>query len=231
MNGNDFSYFLNFVDDDKLKIAYAASVGKKWSKDDIYRVKEFLTRFDAIGVREQDTNLQINKELSIDSVCVPDPTILIKKDEWKKYIYDIDLSNYVLVYFPYEEILAAARRYAKLNKKKLVVIRQGFNLFNRENQMIYSPQEFLSYIYYADAVFTDSYHGILFSMYFNKQFWTNNKGNRILSLLDYLDLKHCLIENDKEFKNIVQYSDVNIKLDKLRNSGINYLNKLFKKES
>ena len=97
--------------------------------------------------------------------------------------------------------------------------------------MIYSPQEFLSYIYYADAVFTDSYHGILFSMYFNKQFWTNNKGNRILSLLDYLDLKHCLIENDKEFKNIVQYSDVNIKLDKLRNSGINYLNKLFKKES
>ena len=136
-----------------------------------------------------------------------------------------------MVYFPYEEILAAARRYAKLNKKKLVVIRQGFNLFNRENQMIYSPQEFLSYIYYADAVFTDSYHGILFSMYFNKQFWTNNKGNRILSLLDYLDLKHCLIENDKEFKNIVQYSDVNIKLDKLRNSGINYLNKLFKKES
>ena len=91
VNGNDFSYFLNFVDDDKLKIAYAASVGKKWSKDDIYRVKEFLTRFDAIGVREQDTNLQINKELSIDSVCVPDPTILIKKDEWKKYIYDIDL--------------------------------------------------------------------------------------------------------------------------------------------
>ena len=231
VNGNDMTFFLDFVKPSKKKIAYAASIGDKWNIDDINNVKKYLNQFDDISVREEDTNNQLNYEMNIKSLCVPDPTMLLEVDIWNQYVQEVNETNYVLVYFPYDEILEAARRYARETNKKLIVIGEGIKFFNKELKQIYSPQEFLSYIYYADAIFTDSYHGILFSIYFNKQFWTNNSGNRIVSLLEKINLNNCQIHNDMEFSNVINYRQVNMSIDKMRTSGKEYLRRVLKEEN
>ena len=231
VNGNDMTFFLDFVKPSRKKIAYAASIGDKWNDDDINTVRRYLTQFDNISVREEDTNNQLNYEMNIKSLCVPDPTMLLEAEIWKQDVQEVNETNYVLVYFPYDEILEAARRYAKETNKKLIVIGEGIKLFNKELKQIYSPQEFLSYIYYADAIFTDSYHGILFSIYFNKQFWTNNNGNRIVSLLEKINLNNCQIHNDMEFSNVINYRQVNMSIDKMRTYGKEYLRRVLKEEN
>lgn len=230
VNGDDMTFFLDFVDSDKKKIAYAASVGEKLNDNDINKVKKYLTRFKYISVREEDTNNQLNNEINIKSICVPDPTMLLESDIWKQYVREVNEKNYVLVYFPYDEILIAARRYAKKTNKKVIVIGEGINLFNKELKSIYSPQEFLSYIYHADAIFTDSYHGILFSIYFKKQFWTNNTGNRIISFLEKTNLNNCLIHNDMKFSNVIDYNSVNVSIEKMRTYGREYLRNALKED-
>lgn len=230
VNGDDMTFFLDFADPEKKKIAYAASVGEKWSDNDINKVEKYLAQFNYISVREEDTNNQINNDMNIDSLCVPDPTMLLEPDIWNQYIHEVKEKNYVLVYFPYDEILEAAKRYAKKTNKKLIVISEEINIFNKELKSIYSPQEFLSYIYYADAIFTDSYHGILFSIYFKKQFWTNNTGNRIISFLEKTNLNNCLIHNDMKFSNVIDYNSVNVSIEKMRTYGREYLRNALKEE-
>lgn len=112
----------------------------------------------------------------------------------------------------------------------MIVISEEINIFNKELKSIYSPQEFLSYIYYADAIFTDSYHGILFSIYFKKQFWTNNTGNRIISFLEKTNLNNCLIHNDMKFSNVIDYNSVNVSIEKMRTYGREYLRNVLKEE-
>ena len=59
-------------------------------------------------------------------------------------------------------------------------------------RMDFSPEEFLSYMYYADYVVTGSFHATAFSIIFNKQFVVSvpdNVGSRITDLLDRTGLQ------------------------------------------
>lgn len=83
----------------------------------------------------------------------------------------------------------------------------------------------MSYIKYADAVFTDSYHGLLFSLYFNRPVWTNNKNNRLAMLLKELEIEKCYIEEDPLFQYTINYEICNKKIWKKRTASIKFLQK------
>lgn len=205
VTGHDYTFFLDFVDDAKNKFSYASSIGEQWKQEDIQNVGMKLNRYSKISVRESDTCKLIQNQLRLPCTTVCDPTMLLDKTEWDKLVVSINDKNYVLVYFPYKEILEKAKKYAKKNHKKLVVLGETFPWKAYQHVQYKSPQEWISYIRNADAVFTDSYHGFLFSLYFEKKVWTNNKGNRFKSLLEELELSKCWIENDPNFINIIDY--------------------------
>lgn len=230
VNGNDFSYFLDFVEDDKYRFSYGSSIGDQWKEKDYFRIQEYLSKYAHISVREEDTRRMIEKNFDMKCECVPDPTLLLSADEWKKKVNSVVEKNYVLVYFPYQNILNAAKKYAKRNKKKLVVLDIGIPIKNRDYKIIYSPEEFLSYIYYADAVFTDSYHGLLYSLYFHKPVWTNNHGNRILTILNKLNILNCFIDNDTKLENLIDYNEVDKRLQAIRAQGVEYLKQACKEK-
>ena len=97
----------------------------------------------------------------------------------------------------------------------------------------YRIEEFLSLIKYADTVFTASYHGMLFSLYFNKNFYYYNRGwkERMKSISEYLglsDREHWTPDKGEE---IIDYSLINSRMEKFREESKSRLAKyLGKKE-
>ena len=228
ITGFDTNYLLGFADESKYLVSYASSAGKTFATSEIDRIVPILSRFSYISSREKDTCELLSNCLNCDCHFVPDPTMLLSSKEWDEYVTVPKDTDYVLVYFPYKKIMDAARQYAKIHNKKIVVIPIPFltGIFN--GKIIYSPGEFLGLIKNAFAVFTDSYHGFLFSLYFNKKVWTNNKSNRIASLINELSLEGCYIENDLAFEQVINYDEINKKIELKRQVGIEFLKTVIK---
>ena len=234
-------FFLNFVT--KKKIAYAASVGVN-TIDDIFinTLKKLLSDFDYLSVREKDTSLQLTEMLSRRVDWVVDPTLLYNKAFWVEQINEIKLKNkkeYLLCYFLenkdwYFEYALDLAEYMNL---KLIIIPSRKEFFHKKyvyNRPV-GPLEFVKLIEQASFVLTDSYHGALFSINFNKQFVYlkrffdsdyNCQNVRIYSILNYLKLSQLIIENKKFEKadiKIVDYNLVNPLIDGLREKSKTYI--------
>ena len=221
INGFDRSFLLDFTNNEKRRFSYGSSIGVKLKRQWEKQFKQNLRRFVAISVREPDTQERIRK-MGFPCEYVADPTMLLNFREWQKEIRSVPESGYVLAYFPYPSILESARRYARISKKRLIVLRTGM-ISRIENKTIYSPEEWLSYVYGADAVFTDSYHGLLFSLYFHKPCWTNNQGNRVQTLLEEFGLQKCYIDNDPEFQNSIPFDKCEEQMQAFRIKSMMFL--------
>ena len=223
VNGYDVTFFLDFTEETKRRFSYASSIGSTWKETDLPMVSRLLRRFDRLSVREEDTADFIRKELGLPCENVSDPTVLLPPAVWDELTTPVREKNYVLVYFPYQDILAAAKRYAQEHQKKMLVVGLGLRKKGASQKKIYAPEQWLSYIKNADAVFTDSYHGLLFSFYFKRPVWTNNGGNRIASLLQQLGQEDCWISRDPYFTHVIDYGGVTRVLEDMRQKSLDYL--------
>lgn len=219
---HDYTYFQDFVDDSKPKYSYGSSIGDKWDKEYLNKVKNLLSRFNKISVREEDT-CKFIQTLGIECKHVVDPTMLISSDNWMKEALGPKLNGYVLIYFPSKELVASARHYARRNGLKVVNLSTGVPNLRLKNVFPYTPPEWLGYFLNADAVFTNSYHGLLFSLYFKKQVWCANYGNRITSLMNSLGLNNRLLKNDTELCSTIDFSIVEEKIEAMRRESLEYL--------
>lgn len=221
----DTTYFLDFVEDSSKKYAFSSSVGNEWSIQDKNRLKPLLSGFRRIAVREDEAADWVAELTGNRPEVVCDPTMLLSADEWSdmtstKYAE----SNYVLVYFdsPKNECLNKAIRYAKANGLKVLFVNYGKPRKGTETVRPYALEDFLSLIYYAKRVFTASYHGMLFSVYFNRQFLYFNRSHksRMNTLAGKLGVKDCdgsIV--DIENIPLIDYSSVNDKVESYRKSS------------
>ncbi|MGN8786168.1 polysaccharide pyruvyl transferase family protein, partial [Blautia sp. HCP3S3_D9] len=97
------------------------------------------------------------------------------------------------------------------------------------------PIEFLSYIRHAECIFTDSFHGTVFSILFEKKFVVfereqkkqqASKNSRLYDLLDCFNLKDRLYskKNIEYYMNTeIKYELVNKKLEESRKKSLNFL--------
>lgn len=221
---NDQTFFLDFVDNDKYRFSYASSAGENWG-DKTLKIISLLKKYQRISTRESNVKEMIeNNGLYCSLVC--DPTLLLESSYWNSLAEKdkaFNKKNYVLVYFPYDGILSAAKKYAKENGLELLVISDSKKPFCGYNILkIYHPYSWLNAVRNANIVFTDSYHGILFSMYFKKNFWTDNRCNRIESILNLTELNERFIDCGVSTK-AINYESVSQKLDKFRQSSLEYL--------
>lgn len=203
------SYFLDFVDSNKIKkIAYAASFGKDYweSEDDIEDISKLLQDFTAVSTRERSgVNICKSTFGYEDAKHVLDPTMLMDKEFYKNEIiskYDISkfqkggLLTYVLDEEDEKrEIINFVKKNMQMNNIHHL---KGFN----NSKTIYSVPEWLAFFANADFVVTDSFHGMVFSIIFEKDFTViGNKGrgmDRFISLLGLLGLEDRLILNKSQ---------------------------------
>lgn len=234
ITGGDTAYFLDFVTDGNKKVAYASSIGNPWSNEEKRIVKPLLRDFSRIAVRENESADWVEELLGNRPDVVCDPTMLLSADEWKRMVSDkYKNDKYVLIYFdtPNGDCLRSARIYAKRYGLKVYRIGLGHHVKGMKWEMPYSIEDFLSIIYYAQNLFTSSYHGILFSVYFNKKFTYFNSvhASRMNSLADIIGIG-CCNGAGQDILNMpeIDYTAVNKTVEEYREKSINILKSLLR---
>lgn len=228
INNFDYSYMLDGVGDSIKKIAYASSIGSAWDGSEADKVGKLLSRFDYIGVREKGIQELLSSRYGIPADFVCDPTMLMPSSFWGRMAGSkmID-GNYVLCYMNYngETMFKDAANYGKKHKLPVYMISYDWVPDYMRPIRPKTIGEFLSLVKNAYAVFTASYHGMLFSLYFNKNFYYYNRGwkERMNSLAEYLDIsdrEHWV--DGKEYKGL-DYSLIRSKLEIFRDNSMRLL--------
>lgn len=198
ITNNDYAYFLDFVSNNHKKYAFSSSVGDYSERGDEGKIGEMLNSFSKIAVREKEATQWVNRISGRRAEWVCDPTMLLTAEEWMKLIPPAKYTDdYVLVYFdsPNHKCLNDAIEYGKEHHKKVFYIdyyrKQSTDVLQQKPTTL---NEFLGLIKNANRIFTASYHGMLFSIYFEKQFvfYTRAHKSRVLSLAEKLGvLEQC----------------------------------------
>lgn len=252
-------YTLYFVGGKKKTISYAASFGiDKIPNKKIKAYQKFLNRINIISVRENSGKKLVNELTGKNSTWVLDPTLLLCRDEWKQLIQNSSVGNYankkyILCYFL--GTIQAHRNFAEtLRKFKGYDVicfpyMRGYNEVDKNivGDKLYdiNPLQFVYLISNAEYVCTDSFHGTVFSIIFNKQFFslrrysdvdTHSTNTRIVSLLEMLGLGNRLINPDTDVRQIrdittTEYSVVNDKLNTERQKSLEFLEQAINEEN
>lgn len=227
------AYLLTFADDNKIKCAYAASVGRDdLSENELNYIIDKIQSFDAISVREMQVCKLLEEKVKKEVKWVLDPTLLLDAEDWEKVMepYRIE-GSYILTYFLGDSVRqrAIVQKFAK--EKELSIVSfphiQGryrkcdehfadFDLYD------VNPSQFLYLIRNAEYVITDSFHACVFSILLRKNFVVFGRedrmqqkkmNSRISSLLSLTNLEGQLV-SEKTFDGIetIEYDD----LDELR---------------
>lgn len=235
-HGFDHIYFANFPfeKNNKRYISYAASMEAKGldeNQKDFY--KNNLINFDAISVREKEL-LNLLQPLSSKKIShVLDPVLMVSPHIWDNISSDkSDTEKYVVVYQirgnPDYTLRIANQIANQIDAKvKVLVAWLQHNPVKGTNQ-IASPTQFVNTIRNAACIVTTSFHGTVFSVVFNRPFYTiklnDGADSRSMSLLESLGLEKRLIEvDDSPIFTEIDYSIANQKLDKLRQESQDYL--------
>lgn len=202
--------FLNFLPATiKVKrIAYGVSLGVKeneLNEEEIKQLSVFYSRFDAVSVRE-DTALDLFNQYGWyqpQAIHVLDPTMLLQKEDYIRLIEDGNTVPSGGKLFCY--ILDKTEEKDKLIQKKAEELKLKTFSYGLQGDKPASIEQWLRSFADAEYVITDSYHGLVFSIIFNKPFClikNEFRGNaRLDSLLKTLSVSDHEIEYNWEVIN------------------------------
>jgi hypothetical protein len=238
----DYSvYFLNFkVNFPVKKIAYAASFGKdSWeAPDKILEIKTLMKEFNNISVREE-SGIDLCRDLfDFKNVRhVLDPTMLVGDKFYEKLIIgDIySATTAPIVTYILDENDSKTKIVNSIAKNKSTTNKspQVINLSKKHNGKFYSVEDWLGNIKNANFVITDSFHGMLFSILFKKQFLVignlQRGVERFTSFLSVIGLESRLYLPEKSFdledvvNSVIDYEDITLEIEKLRATSRQFL--------
>lgn len=228
-------FFLSFIPDNKKKISYSSSFGlSELPKEYKPGIKNLLSKFAHISVRES-SGVKILNDLGLEGEHILDPTLNMDQDFWKQYIGERKIKEpYLLIYQLYssKEFDEYAEKVARHKGLKLVRFCTLYHQLLRKGKGVLAPEveDFVTMIYHADMVVTDSFHGTAFCVNLNKNFISiiPKFGDRIYSLLKLVGLeKHAVTDFDNVSISDEKpdFTNVNKVLDQMRDKADKYLRK------
>lgn len=238
----DEKYFLSFVKHNDKKIAYAPSIGVKKIVDKkiANKMASLISDFKYLSIRENEGAELINELCGLKPQVVLDPTLLYDKEQWKRIANISETEErYILCYFlgnnkAHWDNVTRISEELKLPVKVIPVYKKDFTRdFDVQDDV--GPEEFLSLIYNSAFVCTDSFHGLAFSIIFNKPFYAferfsnadkKSQNSRIHNLLQIVELKDRLIPFGKDLQSLnfnIDFKNAINLLEKQRQQSLNYL--------
>lgn len=225
-------YSLKWVKENNNKYSYAASIAKSALTDkQIKSYKDALSDFKYISLREKHALELLKKEFGNQIRQDVDPTLLYDGSFWKKIATPRLIKEpYIFVYRlrPNDDIFHLAKKIA-LEKGYKIYYTGLCGAHTKDIHTIYDAgvEDFLSLILNAELVLTNSFHGTVFSVLFEKPFLSVNiasSGSRIESLLSKLELTSQLVNDiDCSYSLEIDYSTSNDILAKERARSLEYL--------
>lgn len=240
-----FNFYLDFMKKDKeITISYASSFGVddwEYSKDQTEKCRELIRKFDAISVRELSGVALCKEKLNVNAKLVLDPTLLLNGSS---YIEELNLTQNKLnngKIFTYildesdrkesliKEIANKLKKEIFFSQPKIATTQDSIDI----NNYSYPPiEDWLASFCKADFIITDSFHGCVFSIIFNKPFLAisnNQRGaSRFISLLKITNLEERLIRegqiiNLETILNPIDWTEVNSIVEHYRNTSMAFL--------
>ncbi|MFQ1618104.1 polysaccharide pyruvyl transferase family protein [Aeromonas veronii] len=232
------AFFLDFLGDDASikRVSYAASFGldhcDEFSQNELDNYSRLLQRFDAISVRENSAVTLCREHFGVEASHVIDPTMLLEKNDYCRLVErdNSPISNgnmmvYVLDQSPEKQSIINNVATARGLKPYTVM---------PESNGVYPPvTQWLRGFMDAEYVVTDSFHGVVFSIIFNKQFIAiGNPGRglaRFTSLLNMFALEDRLISNinqlnEQLINKQINFSHVNDVLNQQKQFAEKFIN-------
>ena len=206
--------------------------------------KQNLSSYKAVSVREEEGRVLLKNKCGVDATVVLDPTLMIDVGVYRKMKKPVKgiKGKYIYCYFlnkehQYRDIV---EMYAR--ERNLQIIGSS----DKETDTIWmnklsnlGADHFLWLIDNAETIFTDSYHGSIFSLLFHKNLWTfvrfdeNNpicQNSRIRQLQNNFGIGHRIISSNATIDDskIVDFDYFENRLSELRADSFNYLNNALK---
>lgn len=193
------------------KIAYAASIGdaklEEIENEKFIQLSQLIEKFSNISVRDTSTYEFVKKIIKKEIPIVLDPCLLDDNNFMDKIKRIPEKSKYVVIYGNYftENNKMKIIKYCEKNNLKIY----SLSYFNEwaDNKVSLNGDEFISYFKNAEVIFTSTFHGIIFSYKFKKNFWFENDPKKI-SKSEYFKNKLNLIE-----RNIDSSQNFDLKVD------------------
>lgn len=234
-------YFGAFRTKEKI-VSYAASLANarvEEKEEDVF--KELLKNIDVISVREEKLAEQLKKLTRREVATTIDPTLLLEakdyenilasmnKEKKDKHLKQVE-KKYIFAYFVVEEqpVADCARKLAELTGLEIIELHyyhmpecSGDNQFANMG-----PAEFLFYIKHAKYVVTNSFHGTVFSILYQRPFYSVYKKNgRVDNLLNFLGIPDRHVNGIEGIcmENRIDYSEVHNKLQEYREKSLEFL--------
>lgn len=216
----------------KKRIAYAASLANAdFTKEQQQEFVELLKSVDFISCREQYAVEYIKRFTNRSVSHVLDPTMLLNEEDYFDITDNRLISEkYLLIYFPLQfmpKLVEQAKQYAKKRGFKVVEI-SSYSLEKLRHKTFTAAGvgEFLSLIKNAEVVFSNSFHGVCFSVIFGKNFYAyyRKTGRKIEDFCQLLGLGNRFVRNyDLSEQPPIDYNEVNNILDNERTKSLEWL--------
>ncbi len=238
-------YTLSFVPDNVNKVAYATSfgIGRIPTKYEGAYVK-FLSRINHLSAREFSGKEIIKKLIGRDVPQVCDPALLLDSSDWDEVAsLRIIPEKYIFCYFmgdnPDQRDFVK-KLAAKTGCKIVALLHLDQYISSDESYADYtpydaSPADFVSLVKHADFVCTDSFHGTVFSIIYDRNFFTFMRfkkkaslstNTRIESLLNTFGLTNRLFEGDASINgdlSIDNWTEIQQRVSAMRDISLKYL--------
>lgn len=216
-------------------ISYAGSFGHTTMQDIEYygvkdEIEDSLRSMAAISVRDKNSYELVHKLTGKSPLIHVDPVLMF---DYLPYVQLPDLKDYIVVYTYPNRIkdkkeIAAIRSFARKYNKKLISI--GFYFPWCDETVIPTPFEVLGYMKQADYIVTDTFHGSVMSLKFNRPFValvrSSNK-QKMTSLLSQFNLANRIVEDINLLEETMlqksNYDYVNLLLKAERVKSLDYL--------
>lgn len=221
------------------RISYAASFGVdtwEYSASQTKKCKALIQKFDHVSVRESSGIDLCEQYFDLTPELVIDPTLLLSQNEYLGLIEsqqgnDGGLFSYMLDPTPAKQKFVESQSRALGLPIHHIYPSYIFDKHPSEYSALPSIEEWLANFSKASFIVTDSFHGCVFSILFNKPFYVTTNiargSTRISNLLALLNLESCLLNEDKlegiEVTPYIQWDEVNIAIERLRKDSLRFL--------
>jgi len=243
------TYMLNFGRPDCIRLAYAASLGvTKILPEEEAMIGGKLKRFSGIGLREKASVSMIAGVASSEVQWVPDPTMLLVSQAFDRLCSDVKVEK--PAYFVYY----LGNRSAMKGQDIIKVLRDEgkdyaytSSQFENDYEANRAPTigQWISLIKHAGTIITNSFHGIVFAITYQKDFLyvplmseLAGTDTRILSLFERLGITGRALKTPQDVWQAIHnapapidWSQVSQKMTIFRQEGTAFLTRYIGTES
>ncbi|MBQ4513260.1 MAG: polysaccharide pyruvyl transferase family protein [Anaerolineaceae bacterium] len=241
ISGQDVNYFLPY-NLPVRKYSYAASLGDSYNSAWIREMlAKFGSKFNTISLREKSVQDYVSEASSKKCRVDVDPTLLLCKGEWLEIAQKPKFQDpYILVYTlaPAPALIKAAKGMSDKTGMKIVFLNNSFTYDRNIKKTRFStPEEFIGWFSEASFVFTNSFHGTVFSIIMNKPFLISKNAvvglnKRSADLIQLLEIENRVLSEKADMEHIseIDWEKTNLLLSEQVRYSKAYLVSMFHEE-